>query len=185
MIGLLYSLFEGVWRDCFGKDGWGLPIIKHRAVQHIIGFIVTFCFGYFAKGLHWAWAIYLGAIVQGLIWAPAIGPWFDIGTAGMPDKNLEERYNKAWYTPLLDKIMPESMRFGMIYDFTGFMIRYTAPFVLLLPILHWACLFAGLVNAVIYTAYRYSTYDFFMKKYRWADNEILSGLCIGFFIAFC
>lgn len=177
---LLYVVFMGVWRDCFGKNGWDLPIIKHRVVQHIIAFIATFCLAFFNHDVHWFWSLYLAGILQGLVWSSGHGAYYDIGTV-KPDERMKERYEETLGHRVLDLICPESMKYGMVYDFIGMTLRYGLPFILLLPVLKWTCLFTGVLIAVDYFIYRYSTKDSIFHK-RLLDPEIIAGLIVGLMV---
>lgn len=181
---VLYVLFMGLWRDCFGKGGYDIPILKWRVVQHIIGFCATFCFAYFYKDVSLFWSLYLSGIIQGLVWAGGHGAVYDIGTSGMPDEKMKERYKKTRGNKICELIFPESMQYGMIYDFVNMSLRYSLPYVLLLPVLHWFCLGTGVFIAVAYLIYRYSSSDSFFRTKRYLDPEIIAGLIVGCSVAF-
>lgn len=181
---LLYVVFMGVWRDCFGKDGWDLPILKHRVVQHIIGFLATFCLAFFNHDVHWFWSLYLAGIVQGCVWSAGHGGWFDIGTAGYPDEKMLERYSDLWGFEICCKLFPPRMWFGMVFDFVGMSLRYSLPYILLLPVLNWVCLGTGAFVSIAYFIYRYSDNDSMFKTKRFLDPEIIAGLIVGCSVAF-
>lgn len=180
----LYVFFMGIWRDCFGKNGWDLPILKHRVIQHIIAFSATFCLSFFNHKTGLFWSLYLSAIVQGLVWATGHGMVYDIGKSGTPDEKGKKRYEKTLGNMICNIIFPESMKYNMVYDFIGMSLRYSLPFVLLLPVLNWVCVFSGVFIAVDYFVYNYSTSDCVFRQKRWLDPEIISGLIVGSTIAF-
>ena len=181
---ILYIFFEGIWRDCFGKDGWDLPILKHRVVQHIIGLTVTGIFGYFVKDFSIFWSIYLACILQFIIWAKGHGAYYDIGTV-IPDEKMKERYEKSLGRRIADLFCIDKMKYGMVYDAIGMAARYSLPFILLLPILNFMCIFTGIIISFAYWVYRYASDDCILRTKRWLDVEIIAGLIVGSVIAFC
>jgi len=180
LFGWLYAFFMGAWRDAFGKNGYDLPIIKYRAVQHIILFLVSFAFLLICRGTALASSLWISAWIL-VFWALGHGPCFDVGTGGKPDAKMIKRYKKMVGYKLLCKIFPEDQWYGVAFDFCLLAIRYTYP---LLPICFWfspVLLTLGMVISGAYGIYRYC--KFFQTK-RWLDVEIWVGFVAGLYIAF-
>lgn len=182
---ILFIFFEGFWRDCFGKDGWNIPILKYRATQHILGLLVISSFGYFVKELSMVWSIYLACVVQFIVWAKGHGPYYDIGTDTLLNKKTKERYEKVLGKRITNWLCTVEMKYGMVYDAIGMAARYSLLFILLFPILNFVSLFTGIIISFVYWVYRYSPNDSIFHTKRWLDVEIISGLVIGSIIAFC
>jgi hypothetical protein len=179
LIGFCYALFSSVWRRCFGSSGWGLPIIKYRAVQHIIGFLAAFGICFY-NGYHWIQCLLLGAVLQGLYWARSHGCCFDYGH-GKPD---EKRYNQLWYWKYVRKIIPESQWYGFSGDFILMTVRYTLPAMLCaLCLLCVPINFMGLTLACVY-AFMWLMYDWWGLKEPTEYAEWVAGFTTGLFIAF-
>lgn len=175
----LYPLFLAVWRRCFGSNGWDLPIIKYRAVQHIIGGIVAFgvCL---ALGYTWWKGLAFAGVLQGLYWARSHGACFDFGH-GKPD---EKRYNQLWYWKYVRKIIPESEWYEFAGDFILMVVRYTLPAMLCALIL-WSVPvnFMGLALACGY-AFMWTMYDWWGLQKPTEYAEFIGGFVTGLFIAF-
>lgn len=180
LFGWLYAIISAVWRDAFGKNGYDLPIIKYRAVQHIILFIVSFAFLLVCRGTALALSLWIALWIQ-IEWALAHGPCYDVGTAGKPDTKMIERYKKMVGYKLLCKIFPEDQWYSWIFDFCLLTIRYTYP---LLPICLWfnpVFLTLGMVIAGEYGIYKNCK---FLQSKRLLDVEIWVGFVAGLYIAF-
>ena len=180
LFGWLYAFFMGAWRDAFGKNGYDLPIIKYRAVQHIILFLVSFAFLLICRGTALASALWISAWIL-VFWAIRHGACYDISTGGKPDAKMLKRYKSMVGFKLLCKIFPEDMWYGLCFDFMLLTIRYTYP---LLPICFWfsPIMFSlGFVISSFYLIYRFCPY---MQKKRLLDVEIWVGFVAGLYIAF-
>lgn len=180
LFGWLYAFFMGAWRDAFGKNGYDLPIIKYRAVQHIILFIVSLVFLLICRGTALPVALWISAWIL-VFWALGHGCCYDIGTGGKPDAKMLKRYEKMVGYKLLCKIFPEDQWYSWIFDFCLLAIRYTYP---LLPIFFWfnpVLLTLGLVISGAYGIYRNCKY---LQTKRWLDVEIWVGFVAGVYIAF-
>lgn len=176
----IYPFFMALWRDAFGKNGYYIPVIKSRFVQHVIAFAMTFLLCYFDKGFKWWWCIWIAVWLQ-IEFAIGHGSCYDIGMQGEPDEVMQKRYKKMLGYKMLCKIFDEKDKHGMCFDFLLLAIRYTYP---LIPICFWfnpTFLCLGLIIATLYMIYRYCP---FMRKHRLLDVEILSGFFVGFFVAF-
>lgn len=175
---LLYSIFEGVWRSCFGCDGWDLPILKYRFVQHIIGFVVTYLFVRY-MGYSVLQASLFGVVLQGLMWSRSHGDYFSIFSTAPDEGRIK------WIDWVLKKIYGVGGYYNFKGNFTGMLLRYTAPAILLSiivlnPIL-WMC---GLFVPVIYTVcwWLYDKGVYKIPAYHVA--EAIMGLEVGLFIAY-
>lgn len=179
LITVLYSLFSGWWRRCFGSDGWELPVLKNRFVQHLIGFTVGFLVLWYL-GYHWFQSAVVMGVLQGLYWARAVGMYQDIGRAGQPDKKMLKRYNDMWYNKFLNKWFSKC-KYSVIYDWCGLTIRYTLPALLIAFILgNYAFIVAGFCVSSIYSIC-WTLYDFkCLKKLGPTElAEILAGVVTG------
>ena len=179
MIELIYTLFMGAWRDGFGKDGWRLPVYKNRFVQHIIAFVATFLLCTFCKDVSWLVALWIALWIQ-IEWALAIGPAYDEGTGGKPNKKMLERYEKMVGYKWLCKVFPESLWHSMGFDFCLLAIRYTYPLLPICVFFNPIFLMLGLIVSSLYLIYRYCP---FCQKHRLLDVEIWTGLVVGLFVA--
>jgi len=178
MIKIIYSLFEGVWRSCFGNDGWDLPILKYRFVQHIIGFAVTLCFLLY-MGYHWVQTCLFGVVLQGLMWSRSHGDYFSIFSTAPDEGRIK------WIDWVLKKIYGKGGYYNFKGNFTGMLLRYTAPAILLSIIILdpylWLC---GPVVPVVYTVcwWLYDRGVYKIPAYHVA--EAIMGFEVGLFIAF-
>lgn len=180
MISLLFGLFESIFRRCFGSDGWGLPIIKHRAIQHIIGFTATsFVLWYIGYG--WIQIIACAGVLQGLYWARAVGMYQDIGNGGVPDEKMKKRYDEMWYNKFLDKWFKE-YKYSDLYDFIGLTIRYTLPSILIAFILlNFSFVWAGfLVSSTYALMWKLHNYGYLKKPTE--ISEWVVGFITGFLL---
>jgi hypothetical protein len=170
----------GAWRDCFGKNGYHIPVLQNRFVQHVIAFIATFCLCFFVKGIKWWWSAWIAVWVQ-IEWAVKHGCAYDIGTTGTPDEKMLERYKSMVGYKLLCKIFNEDEKYGICFDFVLLAIRYTYPLIPICMFFNPCFLFLGVIISSLYLVYRHCS---FLRKYRLLDVEIYVGLVVGFFISF-
>lgn len=177
---LTYSLFLGWWRRCFGSDGWNIPVLKYRIIQHIIGFIA--CVGILAyNGLNILLACLAAGVLQGLYWARSHGCCYDFGF-GKVDVS---RYEQLWYWKYVKKILPESAWGGFWCDYLMMTIRYTLPAILFaICALQPACALMGLALTSIY-ALCWGAYDLGFTDRPTDIAEWIAGITTGIFIAFC
>ena len=180
MMKIAYTLFMGIWRDLFGKNGWDLPALKWRIVQHILAFIATFLLCMFDKGFVWFGCLWVALWIQ-VEWALGHGPCYDLGKSGKPDEKMLKRYEKMLGYNLLCKVFPKDKWYGFWFDFALLAIRYTYPLVPLVCVFKPLFMTLGLVITCLYALYRYCP---FMQKHRWLDVEILAGLALGAFVAY-
>lgn len=118
---LLYALFEAWWRRCFGDNGHDLPILKYRAVQHVIGFTATsLCLCYY--DCHWIIAGIAAGVLQGLYWARAVGPGIDAGSS--TDMSMIVRYEKEFWDKWCKFLLPKKVWYSYYYDFLWMLFRY-------------------------------------------------------------
>lgn len=149
---VLYGVFGGVWRRGFGCDFWNLPVLKIRAVQHVLAAAVLFALFYWCKNMPLFQCVYAIAVIQGLFWAGGHGAAFDMSRSGLPDNALVKRYNDVWFAPVVNFLVPQSMWYGFGYDFLWMSIRYTWPLTLLVPVMGFSVLLLGPAVALIYAA---------------------------------
>ena len=150
MLSLLFGLFEAGFRRCFGNDGWNLPIIKYRVVQHIIGFLGA-SIALWLCGYHWIQIIACAGVLQGLYWAPGHGASFDLSRGGYPDEKMIKRYKKAFWNKWCEWLVPESAWYGFGYDFLWLAFRYELPALLLAIISRsYPVAFSGVFVALAY-----------------------------------
>lgn len=174
MLSLLYACFLSVWRRCFGSSGWGLPILKIRAVQHIIGFLGA-SIALWLCGYHWLQIIACAGVLQGLYWAKGHGMCFDYGK-GEVDLN---RYEKMLSWRLIRKYIPEKYWYGYASDFILMNARYTFPAVLMaLVLLKPQIAFLGLIVSGVY-AFFWALYDVGLTKRPTELAEYISGFLTG------
>ena len=179
LIGLCYACFSSIWRRAFGCSCWNIPLLKNRAVQHIIGFLAAFGICWY-NGYHLWQCLALGGVLQGLYWARSHGACFDFGH-GKPDV---KRYDQLWYWKYVRKIIPESQWYGFAGDFILMVVRYTLPAMLCALIL-WSVPvnFMGLALSCGY-AFMWTMYDWWGLKKPTEYSEYIGGFVTGLFIAF-
>ena len=178
VVSIVYTLLMGLWRDSFGKGGYGLPIYKNRFVQHVVAFLMTSCMCWF-KNMSWYWCLWVALWIQ-IEWALGHGPCYDCGTGGKPDEKMLKRYEKMTGYKLLCKIFPEDLWYSFGFDYLLLTIRYTYPLIPICFLFNPVFMFLGFVIAAEYAMYRYCPY---MQKHRLLDVEIWAGLALGFFVS--
>ena len=176
----IYPFFMALWRDAFGKNGYYIPVIKIRFVQHVIAFIMTFLLCYFDKGLKWWWCIWIATWLQ-IWWSLGHGACYDCGTHGKPDEAMIKRYEKMFGYKLVCKIFDESDWYGFGFDFVLLTIRYTYPLVFVCFWFSPVLFTLGLVVSGLYAIYRYCP---FCQQHRLLDVEIWAGFVAGLYFAF-
>lgn len=180
LIKSLYTLWMAFFRDMFGKNGYEIPVLKNRFVQHCLGFCATFALCFFIKSIQWWWCLWIAVWVQ-IYWALGHGACYDLGTNGKPDAKMVKRYEKMVGYKLVCKIFPKEDWYNFGFDFILLSIRYTYP---LIPICFWfnPCLLTlGIIISGLYAVYRYCE---FVRSHRLLDVEIWAGFVTGLFIAF-
>lgn len=180
MLKIIYTLFMGLWRDAFGKNGYDLPVLKIRFVQHVIAFCATFLLCFFNKDISWLISLWIALWVQ-IEWALGHGPCYDLGKGGKPDKKMIQRYEKMVGCKLLYKLFPEEMWYGTGFDFCLLAIRYTYPLLPICVFFNPVLITLGLVISGLYGLYRACPY---LQKKRWLDVEIWAGLALGLFVSY-
>lgn len=192
---ILYAILSGVffaiWRRCFGSDGFGIPVLKIRAVQHIIGGAAVALI-MFLNGFGTPVSLIAAVAIQGLFWSLGHGAAFaDMGRDKKPD---ESRY-ECWFKKYLDKIwthtkMPVAghLFYGRGYDFAWLTIRYTWPMILLAPVSLKFVLIGLLVAPMYSLAARYRkklpTYPKLFLNYHTSYAEYAVGFIFGFLLVF-
>lgn len=177
MLSLLFGLFESAFRRCFGSSGWGLPVLKVRFVQHIIGFLGA-SIALWLRGYHWIQIIACAGVLQGLYWAKAHGMCFDYGKGGV-DLN---RYEKMLSWRLIRKYIPEQYWYEYASDFILMSTRYTLPSILMaVVLLKPQIAFLGLVVSGVY-AFFWALYDVGLTKRPTEWSEWIVGFITGVFL---
>lgn len=177
MLSLLFGLFESAFRRCFGSSGWGLPVLKVRFVQHIIGFLGA-SIALWLCGYHWIQIIACAGVLQGLYWAKAHGMCFDYGK-GEVDLN---RYEKMLSWRLIRKYIPEQYWYEYASDFILMSTRYTLPSILMaVVLLKPQIAFLGLVVSGVY-AFFWALYDVGLTKRPTEWSEWIVGFITGVFL---
>lgn len=173
---MLMGLFEGAWRSCFGCDGWGLPILKYRFVQHIIGFVVVFV-ALRLSDYSYLQCSAFSVVLQALFWSRSHGDYFSIFSTAPDEGRIK------WIDWTLKKLYGEGGYYNFKGNFTGMLLRYTAPAILLSVIIFspffWAC---GLLVPVVYTVcwWLYDKGAYKVPAYHVA--EAVAGFEVGLFI---
>jgi hypothetical protein len=146
----MYILWEALWRRMFGSSGWDLPILKYRAIEHVLNVIATLTVLYFT-GLHWILVLAATGIFEGCYWSWGHGPGFDIGN-GSTDKEMIERYKERFWNKWCEKLFPESLWYSKAYDVAWMLFRYEIPAIAVaaLTLNPWFAL-AGFTTTAIYT----------------------------------
>lgn len=154
MLNFIYACFESAWRRCFGNDGWNIPVLKNRAVQHALGFVVS-SLALVCAGYGWLQSALCACVLQFLFWAKGHGMCFDFGH-GEVDK---DRYEEMLSWRLIKKYIPKKMWYGYNADFVLMATRYTIPAAIMGVILLSPHLFLlGAIVAGIYALF-WSLYD--------------------------
>lgn len=180
LITVLYSLFSGWWRRCFGSDGWELPVLKNRFVQHLIGSVAGLGALYFC-GYSWIRCVLAVGVLQGWYWAVGHGPAFDMSRAGYPDETLLKRYKKYFWNKWCEYLVPVQSWYGFGYDFLWMLFRYGCP-AFVLSIILWQpyIAFAGLTTTIIYALCWGFEDHKVLKKFGPTElAEILAGVVTG------
>ena len=184
VIGLLYPLFLASWRRCFGSNGWDLPILKYRAVQHIIGGVVAFgvCL---VLGYTWWQSLAFAGVLQGLYFSLGHGAAYDMSRGGnKPDEKTIKRYKQFFWNKWCEFLVPKDSWYGFGYDFLWMLFRYGLPALLMsVIILKPSVAMCGLSTALCY-AVCWSLYDKGKLKYLYSTElaEILMGFFTGLLI---
>lgn len=177
MLSLLFVLFESAWRRCFGSNGWDIPVLKIRAIQHIIGFIIT-SLALWICDYNWFQIVACSSVLQFLYWAKGHGMCFDYGH-GEVDLN---RYERMLSWRLIRKYIPEKYWYEYSADFILMTTRYTLPAVLMSVILlkPHLCLL-GVIVAGVY-AFFWALYDVGLTKKPTEISEWIAGFITGFLL---
>ncbi len=177
MLSLLFGLFESAFRRCFGSDGWGLPVLKIRAIQHIIGFLGA-SIALWVYGYHWIQIIACAGVLQGLYWAKAHGCAFDYSHG----VQTPERYEKMLSWRLIRKFIPEKYWYEYASDFILMNARYTLPAILMaVVLLKPQIAFLGLIVSGVY-AFFWALYDVGLTKRPTELAEWVVGFLTGIFL---
>lgn len=179
MLNLIYGFFLGFWRRCFGSDGWDIPILEIRAVQHVIGFLAC-CFFLWLSDYNIFQCIVCSGVLQGLYWARAVGPAIDAGTY----TPSVERYEKEFWDKWCKFLVKEECWYGYFYDFLWMLFRYEVYAIIIsIILLNPLFLLSGFLIAFSYTLGHALTRNGIVKTMSGsAIAEILSGFFTGLLI---
>lgn len=180
LVRFCYAVFMGFWRDAFGKDGYNLPVIRYRVVQHVISFLLTVSLLFACGKTTLCLSIWIALWVQ-IEWAIGHGPCYDIGTAGKPDEKMLKRYKKMLGYKLACKIFPVNEWYGFGFDFFLLAIRYTYPLIPICFFFNPVFLTLGLVIPALYAIYKHCSW---LWTKRWADVELWVGFILGLYVAY-
>lgn len=148
LIKILFVPFESIWRRAFGDDGFGLPILKHRIVLHIINVAALFSYMFFVKGFNPYVAVYCALALQICFYTLSFYSGFDMGHSYPPSQKEIDDYGLIG--KILDKIFPQDKWYKYQYDFCFMWIRYTYP---LLLVVYWFNPLFLLVGLVVASGY--------------------------------
>lgn len=176
------SIFEAIWRRMFGSDGWNIPVLKNRFVEHLIGFVVVFCV--LLMKHHWWQCLLATTVLQAFYWATGFSSAYDMAR----DKNLDEttmrKYKKYFWNKWCEFLVPKDSWYGFGYDFLWMLFRYEIPAIIISAILlnGWFLL-AGLCVALSY-AICWSLYERKKSFGLFATElaELIAGFCTGWLL---
>lgn len=163
LMAIVYGFLGALWRRGFGCDFWGLPLLKIRAIGHVLAACALFVLFYFYKDMSLFLTLIAIGVIQGLFWAPGHGAAFDMSRGGLPDETLIKRYEDVFFAKFVNFLVPKSMWYGFGYDFLWMTMRYTWPLVFLTPIFSASVLLLGPSVVLIYAAC-WSWYEKGMSK---------------------
>lgn len=175
LLKLTYSIFTSFWRRWFGggyiggkskEESW----YNVRFFQHFVAFLVGIIAIYFLNRkdhllyfigdlvpssfnsyLSYIIPFYIMIIIQGLYWARAHGPAFDISRDKNPSPEVIKRYQKEWWNKICEYLVPVEYWYSYGYDMLWMGFRYTACLILLIPIYGFSILFLGISVPFIYS----------------------------------
>lgn len=144
MINILYSIWESLWRRMFGSNGWYVPIIKYRAIQHVLNVIIT-VFVLNALGYSLLQNLLCTAIFEGLFWSRSHGDYFFVTYEGEDEARIK------WIDYILKKIYGVAGYYNFKGNVTGLFLRYETPSILVsLITFNWWFLLAGVLVTLSY-----------------------------------
>ncbi len=120
---ILFAFWESIWRRMFGCDGWNVPIIKNRAIQHAMNCAVVVFTLLLLQYSFWQ-IILATAVFEGLFWSRSHGDYYFV-TDTRPD---EARIK--WIDAVLKKIYGEGNYYNFKGNATGLFLRYETPSIL-------------------------------------------------------
>ena len=148
MFNVCFVAFESIWRRAFGDDGFGLPILKHRIVLHILNVIVLFAFLVGIKGFGYYEAGYCVIVIEGLFYSSTFYAGFDLGHSYPPSPEEIKAYGIIGR--ILEKIFPKDKWYKKGFDFCFMTIRYTYPIVM---IVYWFKLWILIIGLLVACSY--------------------------------
>ena len=178
LINVIYGVFLAIWRRIFGglAEDKNIPILKIRAVQHVIGFIGC-CVALWLCNYSLFQIITCAGVLQGLFWARGHGEFFDYGHNLKPDVS---RYEEFWWWEYFKKHIPQNQLYNYTCDFVCMCIRYTLPSIIIsLILINIPFILSGVIVAGVY-ALMWAFYCLgILKTYPTQVAEIISGFLVG------
>lgn len=164
---MILAIFEAFWRRWFGSDHWKYAWMNNRFLKHLVNILVlTSCLFYFETydgklyellkpyinegSLRFIVSVYISIIIQGLYWARAHGPAFDMSRDKKPSEKIIERYKKEWWNHICEYLCPLEHYYGFGYDWLWMSFRYTFCLFLIVPFMGWSILFMGIIVPFVY-----------------------------------
>lgn len=188
MLFLLYGCIGAFLRRWYGGVLNDKKILGNRGVQTVVMLAVFLSiyapYGNLSKWQAWIIPVIVCCWLQFQYWSRGHGCCFDI--SHYPVEEYIKRYNERWYHIPCDKLIPESNRYGMLYDFLYMALRYTCPMIPMM-LIDWRYILIGLAISPVYTIFWY-IYDrdkwFYDKCPAWCNSPTNFGEVVGGFITY-
>lgn len=211
IFGSLFRRWFGGWveHEYFGKTipEWLYKILHSRGTQTV--FLVLLFFTCFMMNDYWIltpissfihnlgiskWiiALIMAILFQLQFYSGGHGSAFDLGR--WDPEEYKERYKRAWFNKICEKLIPEKYWYGFLYDFIWMTLRYAYGASCIIPFI-WSfnILWLGLITASIY-AFCWTIFEkdkWLINKipYHIASNatqtaELLVGFVVGFWLMY-
>ena len=151
---IFYSIWGGFLRRWFGGALEKYKILGNRGVQTFF-MLLTFLSIYVTDPKDWrvwVYALSMSCWLQFVFWSIGHGPGFDEGRGGLPNEKTISRYNKYYLNVIPDWFAKNGFYsyYGIGYDFTWMLVRYTAPMIPLALLVNWHYILLGLAISPIY-----------------------------------
>ena len=141
------GIFFALWRRFFGGYDSKVDLLEYRAVQMIIGVLVTFLWEFFVKSQNWYISLIISVLVY-IFWCR--GHWYYLHCGTESDQYIDEQMENGrkpamnWLVAPVNKWLGFKER-SKQYCFVGLMIRYCFWAIPLIYFVGWkffACAFA-------------------------------------------
>lgn len=177
------GIFFALWRRFFGGYDSKVDLLEYRAVQCIIGILVTFLWEFFAKHQTWYNSLIVAVLVY-IFWCR--GHWYYLHCGTESDAYIDEQMANGrkpamnWLVAPINKWLGFEER-SRRYCFIGLMVRYCFWAIPLIYFVGWkffACAFAVpfIYNAMFWVELP-PLWKLAKSPTNWA--ELFSGLIIG------